>query len=156
MTDRQITASAVISFSEGLEDSASAFYRALGAMFPAYEGVFLGFIDESEKNKVLLTRTYRETVSDALETGFAFEGLKLDPHLVAPALSGGTGLAGALQVAIDMEENAVAFYQEVAELSRSLLATIPRAFRRVARRRDGRRQVLRSISAEVDMGASVR
>ena len=146
MADRQITASAVISFSEGLEDSASAFYEALGVMFPAYEDVFLGFADESQKNKVLLTRTYRETVSDALETGFAFEGLELDARLVAPALSGGTGLAEALQAAIDMEEGAATFYQEVAELSRSLLATIPRAFRRVARRRDGRCQVLRSIA----------
>ena len=152
MADRQITASAVISFSEGLEDSASAFYEALSAMFPAHGDVFLGFVDESRKNKVLLTRTYRETVSDALETGFAFEGLRLDPRLVAPALSGGTGLAEALQAAVDMEEGATRFYQEVAELSRSLLATIPRAFRRAARWRDQRRGVLQSIADESVIG----
>jgi hypothetical protein len=152
MADRQITASAVISFSEGLEDSASAFYEALGVMFPAQEDVFLSFVDESRKNKVLLIRTYRETVSDALETGFAFEGLRLDPRLVAPALSGGIGLAEAIQAAIDMEEGATRFYQEVAELSRSLLATIPRAFRRVARRRDQRRGVLQSIAEEPMIG----
>jgi hypothetical protein len=146
MADRQITASAVVSFSERLEDSASAFYEALGAMFPAHEDLFLGFVDGSRKNKVVLIRTYRETVSDALETGFAFEGLELDAHLVAPALAEDTGLAEALQMALDVEENAAAFYLKVAELSRSLLATIPRAFKRVARRRDARRQALRSIA----------
>jgi rubrerythrin len=148
MAERQITASAVISFSEGLEDRASAFYEALSAMFPAQEDVFLGFVDESRKNKVLLIRTYRETVSDALETGFAFEGLELQAHMVGTALAEGTDLAEALQTALEMEEKAAAFYLRVAELSRSLLATIPRAFRRVARRRDERCQVLRSISDE--------
>jgi hypothetical protein len=152
MADRQITAAAVVSFSERLEDSAAGFYEALGEMFPTHKSLLLAFVDESRKNKVVLIRTYRETVSDALETGFAFEGLELDEHLVAPVVPEGVGLGAAIQLALDMEARTTAFYMKVAELSRSLLATIPRAFRRVARRRDARRRTLQSIAEHAKNG----
>jgi hypothetical protein len=42
-------------------------------------------------------------------------------------------------MAIDLEEKATAFYQEVAERSQSLLATIPAAFKRVAKKRTVRK-----------------
>jgi hypothetical protein len=147
MATQQITASAVISYCERLEDSTSAFYETLGAMFPAHQNVFSGFVDESRKNKVLLVRTYRETVSDALETGFAFEGLELEVDLAPVAVFDSTGLGEALVRALELEESAADFYTKVAALSRSLLATIPRAFGRVARRRAARRQVLQSLAA---------
>ena len=148
MVDRQATASIIISFSERLEDNASGLYRALSARFPEYEGVFIGFAEESGKNKVLLTRTYRETVSDALETGFAFDGVVLPDDIADVTLSEDTSLTVALVTLLEIEEKAVSFYLEVAEQSRALLATIPRAFRRVARRRDDRCRVLRSLIEE--------
>jgi rubrerythrin len=148
MTDRQTTASAIISFSERLEVGASSFYRALSERFREHEDTFLGFAEDSEKNKVLLTRTYRETISDALEAGFAFQGLELEDYVVEVTLGEGIGLAEALERAHEMEDKAISFYLKVAEQSRSLLATIPTAFRRVARRREGRSKVLRSLSDE--------
>ena len=114
MENQQITASAVISYCEKLEDSTLAFYEALGAMFPAHRDVFSGFVDESRKNKVLLVRTYRETVSDALETGFAFEGLELEADLTAVVVSDSTELAEGLVMALELEESAADFYTKVA------------------------------------------
>jgi rubrerythrin len=146
MTDQQTTASAIISFSEALEDAASGFYEVLGDRFPTYHAVFSGFAEESRKHRVLLTRTYRETVSDALETGFAFEGLDLRDYRVDTTLAEEISLTEALDRALKMEEKAVSFYLKVADQSRSLLATIPRAFRRVARKRNDRRQALQSLS----------
>ena len=46
-----------------------------------------------------------------------------------------TGDLEAIELGQKMEREAIAFYQDVAERSDSLLATIPRAFRRVARTR---------------------
>ena len=145
MANQQITASAVISHCEELEDRASAFYSALSAMFPAHRDVFSGFVEESRKNKVILVRTYRETVSDALETGFAFKGLELQADLVPLVVSDSTELCEALVEALEFERSAADFYTKVATLSQSLLATIPRAFRRVARRRAARHDVLQSL-----------
>ena len=54
-------------------------------------------------------------------------------------------LAEALGMAIGLEEKAVAFYEEVAERSQSLLATIPGAFRRVAKRRRRRKAALEAM-----------
>ena len=48
-------------------------------------------------------------------------------------------------MAIGLEEKANEFYLDVAERSQSLLATIPRAFRRVAKKRNGRRLKLQSL-----------
>jgi rubrerythrin len=148
MPDRQTTASAIISFSQELEGRASAFYRALAQAFPQHEAMFLGFAEESDRNETLLTRTYRETVSDALETGFAFEGLDLEEYASETGVAANTSLGDAVTRAKAMEDSAIAFYRTVAEQSRSLLATIPSAFRRVARRRDERRRTLESLSAQ--------
>ena len=54
-------------------------------------------------------------------------------------------LGGAVALAIALEETAIAFYQDVAEASESLLATIPRAFKRVARTRRRRKDKLQAL-----------
>jgi len=135
MRDQPVTASAVISFIQELEASSSSFYQELSERFPEYQEMFLGFAEDSTKNKVLVTRTYQETISDALEAGFSFEGLTLGDYVVDLTLSEGISLSVALETALDLEEKAIAFYLDVAERSQSLLATIPTVFRRVAKRR---------------------
>ncbi len=145
MKDRPVTASAVISFSQELEDSSSRFYQDLGVRFTECRDAFLGFARDGSKNELLITRTYQETISDALETGFSFQGLRLEDHLVELTLPIDISLAEALGMAIDLEEKAVAFYEEVAERSQSLLATIPGAFRRVAKRRRRRKAALEAM-----------
>lgn len=51
----------------------------------------------------------------------------------------------ALKMAIELEEKASKFYLDVAEQSKSLLATIPRAFRKVAERRNNCKLKLKSL-----------
>ena len=74
-----ITAAAIISFSERLQDASAAFYEALAAAYPAHRGVFEGYARRCARDKTHIVRTYQETVTDALETNFSFEGLVL-PH----------------------------------------------------------------------------
>jgi len=141
----QPTASAIIDFAEKLEEDSSNFYENLAEKFAEKKSVFLSFAQESRKNKVLVTRTYRETITDALEACFSFEGLNLNVYAVTANLTKDTEYSEALRMAIELEDKAHKFYSNVAELSKCLLATIPGAFRKVAERRSNRKQILKSL-----------
>jgi len=145
MEEPKATASAIINFAEKLEDDSSNFYERLAEKFAEMNRVFLSFAEESKKNKVLVTRTYRETITDALEACFSFEGLNLSNYVVKTILTDDTSYSDALRMAIEFEDKASKFYLDVAELSKSLLATIPTAFRKVADRRNSRKQALKSL-----------
>lgn len=144
MSDQQLTAAAVMSFCETLQGQSAAFYEELARRFPEQRRAFQGYAQRSERDKTQILRTYQETVTDALETGYSFEGLNLRAFAVDLALAEGADLRGALGVAIELERKAIAFYEDVATRSQSLLATIPRAFQRVAERR---RQWLAELEA---------
>jgi rubrerythrin len=150
-----VTASAIISFTEKLEDRSTAFYQQLAGRFTEQEATFLGFAKEGGKNKTLVVRTYRETISDALEACFSFEGVDLAAyrarttgHLDDVALS--PDYAAALAAAVELEEQAIGFYQDVAKRSQSLMATIPMAFRRVAKTRGKRKLELQTLLEEAE------
>jgi hypothetical protein len=145
MADTKITASRVISFAEELEDRSEAFYEALAGRFGGQRETFLAFAKGCWKNRQAVVRTYRETVSDALETGFSFEGLDLERYAVDTALEEDVALGDALEKAVQLEDQATAFYQAVAERSRALLATIPMAFRSAAKTRQRRRRKLQAL-----------
>ncbi|MBC8235169.1 hypothetical protein H8E77_36960 [bacterium] len=145
MENLNVTASAIISFTEKLEDSSSAFYGDLAERWSENKETFLNFVKESGKNKTSIVRTYRETITDALEAGFSFEGLHLRDYAVETTLSEDANYTDDLGIAVELEEKACKFYLDVAECSKSLLATIPRAFKRVAKRRDARKLELQSM-----------
>jgi rubrerythrin len=145
MENSTLTASAIMSFAEKLEDDSAAFYEELAARFDEGREVFLGFAKASKKNKTHLVRTYQETISDALEATFSFEGLELADLDFETGLTGDTGFREALEVAVRIEEEASRLYTQVAEQAQSLLATIPRAFSRVAKERSARGESLRSM-----------
>jgi len=140
-----VTASSVISFVEKLEDDSSKFYEQLAELYTADKEIFLAFIKESRKNKLLVTRTYQETITDALEACFAFKGLNLNGYTVKTTLTEDTSYSDALEMAIELEEKASKFYLDTAERSKSLLATIPRVFRKVAERRSNLKLKLKML-----------
>ena len=140
-----LTASSIISYTQDLEDRSAAFYSELAKKHEEHRDTFLKFAVESEKNKVAVVRTYQETITDALEACFSFEGLDLAAYTVDTALPEDVSLAEALKVALALEDAAVCFYAEVAERSQALLATIPRAFQRVARKRSKRKENLLAL-----------
>ena len=141
-----VTASAIISFAEKLEAESSRFYRNLAQKCEGnHKETLLFFANESDKNKKLITRTYQETISDALEACFSFEGINLNDYRIQTALTDETNVSEALKTAMELEEKASKFYLDVAERSRSLLATMPRAFGKVAEKRGNRKIKLRSL-----------
>lgn len=145
MEEPSATASAIISFAQRLENNSTKFYKELAEMYVQNRETFSAFAEESRKNRVLVTRTYQETISDAIEACFSFGGLNVNDYTVELTLTNYTRYPNALKKAIELEEKAVKFYSDIAERSKSLLATIPRAFRKVAERRDDRKLKLESL-----------
>ena len=148
MENLNVTASVIISFAEKLEDSSAALYNELAERWADSKEIFLNFAKESGKHKTSVVRTYRETITDALEAGFSFGGLALSDYEAKTTLAGNVSYIDALGIAIELEERACKFYLDVAERSQSLLATIPRAFSRVAKRRGNRKVELQSMLDE--------
>ena len=142
-----LTASAIISFSQGLENQTEAFYSQLAVRFSEHATSFERYAQECAKSRTLITRTYQETISDALEAGFAFEAVRLADHDLDWSLPEDTELPAAIDLAMRLEGRAIAFYEAVAQSSESLLATIPRAFRRAAKTRERRRSKLQGLAA---------
>jgi rubrerythrin len=139
----QTTCSAIISFAEKLESNSSKFYEELAEKYEENKEIFLAFAKEGRKNKVLVTRTYQETITDALEA--CFIQIDLSNYLAETTLKEDMSYLDALKMAIELEEKASKFYFDAAEQSKSLLATIPRAFRKVAERRNNRQPKLESL-----------
>jgi len=141
----QHTASAIISFCADWEDQAARFYEVIAERFPEQADRFKAMAGECAKNKALVQRTYQETVSDILETGYAFSDFEPDDYLVDLTIPGNISLEQAIAQAMNLEEKAAAFYQEVARRSQSLLATIPRAFTKAAVKHKERLAQLRNM-----------
>jgi len=145
MTNGSLTAAAIISFTQELETKSSTFYSELAERWPENKEIFLTFAEAGEKHKTWVVRTYQETISDALEASYAFAGMDLGDYLVKTALPQGSSYTTDLQMALALEEKVCDFYLEVANRSQSLLATIPMAFKRVAKKRDKRKAKLQSL-----------
>jgi len=109
------TASEVISFARELEDKSARFYESLAEKFKDYRETFLSFVKENKKNKMLVQRAYNEVISDALETGFSFEGLDKDGYSIETNLSQDENLTSLINKALDMEEKIKRFYLNAAK-----------------------------------------
>lgn len=132
MEELGATASAVISFVERLEEDTAKFYDWLAASYPEHKEMFLAFAKDCRKNKTLVTRTYQETVTDALETGYSFKGLVLNDFMPHVEWQEKMTLAMALESAISLEKKTVDLYADLTARSKTLLSTIPSAFRKMA------------------------
>jgi hypothetical protein len=145
MSEQPLTAAVIMAYTQELETRSARFYETLAGRFVAHQAIFAEFARDCQKNGTQVLRTYQETISDALEAGFSFEGASLPDYQAEVSLPEGISLSGAVGQALALEEQAIAFYLDVAERSASLLATIPRVFRRVARTRQRRRERLASL-----------
>ncbi len=84
-------------------------------------------------------------ISDALEACFSFKGLEVDEYLFDAELEEGARLSEILKMSMEIEDKIQRFYQRAGELSESLLADVPRALKKVAERRNERKQKLESL-----------
>jgi hypothetical protein len=145
LSPQDATASTVIDFAGKLEEDSSRFYEELAAKFVENKEQFLSFAEESKKNKTLIVRTYQETITDALEACFCFKGMNLDEYSVHTSPLKDAKYVDALTAALKLEKEATKFYSDAARLSGSLLATMTRAFKKVAEKREVRQQALESL-----------
>jgi rubrerythrin len=132
------TASAVISFAKELEENSIKYYENLIQKYAQEKETFLAFIKENKKNIVSVQRVYQEGITDAIEGCFSFEGLDTDNYIFNQKLSADASYSNVLESAIKMEEKIQKFYLDSAEVSKSLMADIPRLFERIAKKRDKR------------------
>ena len=139
------TASQVIRFSGELEDASAKFYEGVAQRYKEHQEMFLSLARDNQKNKLLIQRVYHEVISDALETGFSFEGLCADEYVLEVHVVEGKSLPGLVKKALNMEAKIGRFYLDAANLSKSFLADVPRAFERMAKRRDERKEKLQSL-----------
>ena len=139
------TASSAISFARTLEDDSTALYEEIARTYADATEAFSGFARENKRYKTNVERTYYGVISDALEGGFSFEGLDTDDFPVEKRLASNATYEDALKTAIATEESIVGFYRAASEVSRALMADLPRAFDQIAKKRDRRLVMLRSI-----------
>ena len=142
------TASGIISFAMKLEGESINFYKDAAQKYVEARDIFLSFGEENKRNKALLKRVYYEVISDALETGFSFEGLNTDDYPIEMGLINDTNYSDVLRRAMEMEDRIQRFYRAAAEKSQSLMADIPRAFERIAKKRNERKLKLKLLQED--------
>ncbi|MFC1939359.1 hypothetical protein ACFLXO_01580 [Chloroflexota bacterium] len=138
------TCSGIISFARELENCAAKFYKDLSQKHSEDAEVLLSFARENQKNIKEIERTYYGIISDAIEGCYAFN-VDIDEYEFTTELEAKASYADAIVQAMEMEEKIIKFYSDAAEQSRSLMADIPRAFTRIAKKRDQRKQQLESL-----------
>ena len=143
------TTSAVISFAKELEENSIKYYEKLIQKFPQDKETFLSFIKESKKNIVLVQRVYYEVISDAIEGCFSFEDLDTDSYRFGIELPKDLSYPDVLEKAIKIEEKIQKYYLDSAEMSKSLMADIPRVFERIAKKRDTRKVELELLKKHI-------
>jgi rubrerythrin len=139
------TASSAISFSKKLEEDSLRLYEQLAPEYPEGRETFLSLAEENRRNEKAVARAYYGVISDALEGGFSFDNMETDDFSYETGLPQDASYLVVLDMVIAMEEKIMAFYSTAAEASKSLLADVPRAFERIARRRGERIEKLRAL-----------
>lgn len=133
------TASAVIGFAESLETGSAKFYEAVAPRVADLAASFHDFAKENGKNVQAIRRAYYSVVSDALETGFSFQDLATEPYLIETDISQSADAVEILKAAIANETRIESFYRHAAKCSETLLADLPRVFKRLAGNREKRK-----------------
>jgi len=144
------TASAAIGFAKALEEDSAKFYEDLSRRYPRNEEVFLALVKENRKNAAQIQRAYYEVITDAIEGCFAFS-MNPDEYTLKTELAEETGYAEALEQAVEIEDKIIKFYLDAAEQSKSLLADFPRVFTMIAKKRENRLSVLKSLIGKEDL-----
>jgi len=138
------TTSEVLTLGRKLEEDSAKFYEELSRRYPKDEDVFLSFAKENRKNVVQVDRAYYGVITDALEGCFAFN-MNPDDYAFKTELVEKVSYSEALDKATEIEEKIIKYYSVAAEQSKSLMADVPRAMAIIAKKRDNRKAMLKSL-----------
>jgi len=128
------TASEIISFIRLRENDIAEFYEKLCRFGKNCEEL-RRFARESRRDVVLVQQAYNNVISDALESGFAFD---IEAHDFEPALPTDVSFPEAIKGALETETTITRLYSVAAEQSWSLLGDVARAMRTIAHKRQAR------------------
>ena len=143
------TTSEVLSLGRKLEEDSAKFYEELSRRYAKDKDVFLSFARDNRKNVTHVDRTYYGVITDAIEGCFAFK-MNPDDYVINTELSEKASYPEALKRAIEMEEKMIEFYSVAAQQSKSLMADVPRALAIIAKKRDSRKEALKSLLSKED------
>lgn len=139
------TSSEVISFAVKLEEDSGNFYDELALRGANDRETWTSFSAQNRKNKTAIQRAYYGVISDALEGCFAFAEIDTDNYPINTELPLELSYAESLRRAIEIEDMITAFYLDAARAAKSLLADVPIAFERTARKRSERQLELKKL-----------
>ena len=141
------TCSSAISLAKELENESAKFYESISRRYAQDANLFLSFANENKKIITQVERAYYGVITDALEGCFAFD-LDPDEYKITTELPDKASYFDAVKKAIEIEEKVIKFYSDAAAQSEGLMADVPRAFKLVAKKRDGRKPKLESLLEE--------
>ena len=127
------TASSVINYISTIEKQSAQWYTQHAGKHSDLEKLFTTFAAENKKFGKRLQKAYYSGVTDALETNFSFQGLVGEVNM--PAAVESASVNQLLALSLELETQIQSFYLQAADLSRDLLADVPRAMDRVGRAR---------------------
>ncbi len=139
------TASETLSFIRELEEKAAKFYEDLARRFPDNGDDFLSFAKENRKYNKQIQMAYQSVITDAIEGCYAFS-LEPDNYTFETGLPDNASLSEAANKALTIEDKIIGCYNDGAEQSMSLLADVPRNFKIVVKKRNGRLEKLKSLA----------
>ena len=139
------TMAAVMSFVSKIESDSASFYEGHAEKYPELKDVFLAWARENRKFEKQVKRTYFGVITDTLESNYCFETLDSEKYEFQTTLADGADRSEAANRARKIEETIKGFYLEAARLSESLMADIPRLFKKIAKKREERSQSLASL-----------
>ncbi|MDP7077878.1 MAG: hypothetical protein QGI64_06410 [Desulfobacterales bacterium] len=132
------TMSAVMTFVSKIENDSASFYGKAAKKYPEFEETFHAWTKENAKFEKQVKQTYFGVTTDTLESNFSFEGLETSDYDLDLVLPENAGHSEGGKKAFEIEETIKRFYLEAARLSDSLMADIPRLFRKIAKKREDR------------------
>jgi rubrerythrin len=138
------TCSGAMSFARELENESAKFYQNLSQRFGKDKDLFLSFVKENGEYITQIERAYYGVITDAIEGCFAFN-INPEEYTYKTEIPENISYSEALERAIEIEEKIIKFYSDAAEQSKSLMADVPRAFKIVAKKRESRRSMLKSL-----------
>jgi hypothetical protein len=136
---------AVMTFVSKIENDSSSLYQDCAEKLPGLRDHFLSWVKENESFEKRVKRTYFGVITDTLESNFAFEGLDTDDYPLQLTLPGDADVPQIKNRAIETEKTIMSFYLEAAQLSESLMADIPRLFKKIAKKRQERAEIIGSL-----------
>jgi hypothetical protein len=113
--------------------------------FSKYQDIFSSFIKESKQHKTLISRSYREVITDAMEAAFPLNNLNEEDYEINLTSVDKLNFSEKINKAVQIEEACKKFCIDAKESLTGLLADVPEEFGLVTERKNLRIKKLKSF-----------